>query len=84
LREEAAELFVELELMQEWNGVYVSKSEPQRKQQMSTQLGGQQFQSSLLVQVEANTKERGPKKDMPLLRAINLIGNFSQNAIGNS
>jgi len=44
LREEAAELFVELELMQEWNAVYESRSEPQRKQQMSTQLGEQRFQ----------------------------------------
>ena len=70
--------------MQEWNTAFESKSEPQRKQQKSTELGGQQFQSSLLVQAEANTKERGPKKDMPLLRVINLIGNFSQNAIGNS
>jgi hypothetical protein len=84
LREEVVELFVELELMQEWNAVSESKSEPQRKQQMSTQLGGQQFQSSLLVQVGANTEGRGPKKDMPLLQVINLIGNFSQNAIGNS
>jgi hypothetical protein len=84
LREEVGELFVELGLMQGWNGVFESRSVLQHKLQKSTLLGEQQFQSSLPAQVEANITGRDPKKDMPLLQVINPIGNFSQNAIGNS